>query len=156
MKYRTKGLDVYIRRLENLENPSKFLVALDDAITEGGKIVEKVTRDEIEALPVDDRRTVPKGELRKGLRTIQKKTLLNSFGISPIQEKRDSYDKKTGVARGLNIFGQPNVTVARMLENGTSWMQKNPVFSRASRKARKGCLEAMQESLDRSYKKLMI
>jgi len=42
------------------------------------------------------------------------------------------------------------------LEKGTSFLPKDPVFSRGSRKGRKPCLEAMQKSLNEDIERLMV
>lgn len=155
MKYRVSGLDKYVRRLEAVCNPFTVQGYIEHAITEGAEIVEYETYKELRSMQVDDRQKVPEGEMRNGLRSIQKAALINSFGLSKIQTRNDSTNRKTGVDRGVNKFKQPHVTVARMLENGTSKMRKNPVFSRASRKARKQCINAMAESLRKAYISLM-
>lgn len=155
MRFRVTGLDKYVRRIENISDPFKAQAYIEKAITDGAELVEYETMKQLRAMPVDDRMNLPDGEKRKGLRSIQKAALIHSFGLSKLEDRRDFLNRKTGVDNGLNKLGQPHVVVARMLENGTSRMQKNPVFSRASRKSRKACIEAMRKSLQRSYVDLM-
>lgn len=155
MKFRVTGLDKYVRRIENISNPFVAQAYMEKAITEGAKIVENETMHQLRNLPTDDRKTVPDGEKRKGLRSVQKSALISSFGTSKFETRNDFLNRKTGVDNGLNKLGQPHVVVARMLENGTSWMKKDPVFSRASRKARKECIEVMAETLRKAYAELM-
>lgn len=152
MKYRLKGLDKLLTQLADMSNPLIFDEETRKALDKGSEVVADITRTELNALPTDDR--YGRQEYRTGLRTIQKRELINSFGITPIQENRDKINRKTGVRRGLNSFDQPFVRVARMLENGTSYMKRNPVFSRASRKAKKECINVMAESLNESINKI--
>ena len=150
MKYSIKGLDKLLTQMADLSNAMVFYNECEKAINKGSDIVADATRNELQNLRVDDRRFV-EGQ-RESIRSVQKVALLKGFGISPIQYKdnKNSIDRKTGVDRAVNKLGQPNVTVARRLENGTSYMKKNPVFTKASRKARKPCLKAMEDSLNES------
>ena len=166
MKFRFKGLKEYADKLERLSNSITANAMVEQAVADGSEIVDKQTYDELLKVKIDNRPYVD--GMRDGILQIQKDTLLKAFGTSPIENKRDFINDKTGVDNSkipykLTAKQQKErykknlyvVTMARRLENGTSYMKKNPVFSRASRKARKPCLEAMQESLDRSYKSLM-
>lgn len=148
MRYRFKGLNEYVKKLENLSNHFNAEVCVENAVTKGSEVVSKMTLEELHKLPTDDRKWVDPPDKRKGLRSFEKKDLIESWGITPLDIKRNLIDRKTGVDRGYNRAGTPNVVIARSLEKGTSFLEKNPVISRASRKARKPCLDAMQESLN--------
>ena len=154
MKYRFKGLEKYISQLENLTNPVAVEALMKEAVYKGAEVVANETRRELEKLPTDDSKYV-KGGTRKSIRSVQKSDLIKSFGISRFQDNRGFLNVKTGVDRSYNRLDRSNLSVARQLESGTSYMPKNPVFSRASRKAREGCLEAMQESFNKSIERLM-
>lgn len=149
MKYRIKNLDTLLTQLADMSNAFVFDEEARKALNKGSEIVADITRDELEKLPVDNRTFAPEG--RTSIMQVQKNALLKGFGISPIQDgKKDNINRKTGVNRDRNKLDQPNVVIARRLENGTSYMPKNPVFSRASRKARSKCIEAMRDSLNSS------
>ena len=153
MKFRTTGLKEYVGKLERLSNSMVAESLIERAVIEGSKIVDKATRKELEALPVDNR---PYAEgKRNGILQVQKDALIRSFGTSQVETRNDFTNDKTGVDRSVNKLNQPAVVIARRLENGTSYMKKNPVFSRASRKSRKDCIDEMQKSLDESIKALM-
>jgi len=154
MRYRFKGLDKYVNQLESLSNPYNTQVCIENAVTEGSKVVSEMTLAELEKMPTDDRKWATEADKRRGLRSYEKKDLIASWGITPLDIKGNIIDRKTGVDRGYNRAGTPNVVVARSLEKGTSFMVKNPVISRASRKARKPCLETMQESLNRDIERV--
>lgn len=154
MKYSVKGLDRLFTQLADLSNSSLFIEECVKAIDKGSDIVADTTRSELQNLRVDDRRFV-EGQ-RDSIRSVEKVGLLNSFGITPVQykDRKNSIDRKTGVDDERNKLDVKNVTVARRLENGTSWMKKNPVFTKASRKARKQCLIAMEISLNDSIQRI--
>lgn len=154
MRFRFKGLKEYVKKIENLSNSLNAEVCVENAVTEGSKVVSKITLEALEKMPTDDRRWATPENKRNGLRSYEKKDLIASWGITPLDIKGNLIDRKTGVDRGYNRGGTPNVVIARSLEKGTSFMVKNPVISRASRKARKPCLEAMQESLNRDIDRI--
>lgn len=158
MKFQTKGLDKYVRNLEAIGNPFAAEAYMKQAIKDGSDVVADATRSELSKIKVDNRNYVPIGpdsKGRNGLLQVQKDALLESFGISQIQDKNGFLNDKTGVQRGKNKLGQPHVTIARRLESGTSYMPKDPVFSRATRKSRKECIRVMQESLSKAIRDLM-
>ena len=151
MKYRFKGLDEYVKKLETLSNSFIAEICVDNAVTRGSEVVAEYTLKELNGLPTDD--TPKRVDKRNGIRSIQKAFLIKTFGVSPLDVKRNFTNRKTGVDRETINYSDgsgylPAVTLARMVENGTSYLKKNPVFKRASRKARTPCLEAMQKSLN--------
>ena len=148
MKYRFKGLNEYVEKLERLSNRFNAEACIEFAVQDGAAVVADYTRKELENLPVDNRPFVAEGK-RTSIMQVQKVGLLHNFGTSPIQDRNNLINIKTGVD-DYNKIGQPNVKIARSLERGTSFMPKNAVFTRASRKARKPCLDAIQKSLNES------
>lgn len=158
MKFRFKGLDKYLQKLENISNLATVEASVKKAVEDGSRVVDEYTVREIEKIPTDDsysnrNRIDTLRRKRNGLRTVQKNFLLKEFGTSPVENKRWFINDKTGVAKGTLSLGSsylPAVVLARRLERGTSYMDKNPVFSRASRKARKPCLKEIERSLNES------
>lgn len=158
MRYRFKGMKEYIDKLNRLSNPFNTEACIDVAVSKGSEIVGEITRQELQNLPTDDR--PGKVDYRKGIRSLQKKFLIEEFGITPLANDNGFINKKTGVGTGrLDYKGGGYtyaVVLARSLEKGTSFMPKNAVFSRASRKARKPCLEAMEQSLNESIEAICL
>lgn len=158
MRYRFKGLKEYVDKLERLSNRFNTEACIEIAVDEGAKVVADYTQRELENLPTDD--TPKKLDQRKGIRSIQKKFLIKEFGTTPLANDKGFINEKTGVDRGVLDYGgygyTPAVVLARSLERGTSFLPKNPVFSRASRKARKPCLEAMENSLNKSIEAICL
>lgn len=156
MKFRFKGLKEYVEKLERLSNTFNTEACIELAVKEGSDVVAEYTMKELQAMPVDNRPYVKDG-MRTSVTKKVKEELIKSFGVTPLANYDGFINKKTGVAYGYNGVrtrrypkGQPNVVIARSLEKGTSFMPKNPVFSRASRKARKPCLAVMEKSLNES------
>lgn len=154
MRYRFKGLNEYVAKLERLSNRFNTEMCIEIAVDEGAKVVADYTLKELEKMPVDN--TPGKPPMRKSIRSIEKAFLIKEFGTTPLENKNGYINRKTGVDRGTLDYDDsgkyyvPAVVLARSLEAGTSFMPKNPVFSRASRKARKPCLDAMEKSLNES------
>lgn len=156
MRYRFKGLNEYVRKLENLSNTFNAEICVENAVTKGSQVVAEYTVKELNGLPVDNKKWATQEDKRHGVRSIEKKELIESFGVTPLEIKKNIINRKTGVDRGYVSTGVPFVVLARSLERGTTFMDKNPVFSRASRKARKPCLEAMQQSLNDDINRIMV
>lgn len=153
MKFRIKGLDEYIKKIDKLSNSFNAEVCLENALQKGGEIVKDETIKYLQKMPVDNRPYVI--GMRKSIMEVQRQALIKTFGVTPtMQKKGNMVDVKTGVD-GYNKLGQPNVMIARSLEKGTSFMNANPVISRASKNARNKCVEAMQESLNEDIERIM-
>lgn len=150
-KFKFKGLDEYIEKLEKLEfDSSKYL---GEALYKGAGIAADIMKSELLSIPVDDRPNTW-GMQRKSIRSVEKAGLINGFGISPQQEKDGAINVKLGV-HGYNKLGQANIVIARSLESGTSFMPKNRVFTRGQNKAKKECEKAIEESIKISIEKIM-
>ena len=163
MKFRFKGLDEYVRKLERLSNLATVQAMIEKAVADGSVIVDDMTIAELRGLPTDDRPY--RVDMRNGIRTIEKDFLIKEFGTSPIENKNWFINDKTGVDKGKLTYNgtrseknwreyTPAIVLARSLERGTSFMPRNPVFSRASRKARTPCLKEMERSLNESIEKI--
>lgn len=163
MRFRFKGMKEYVKKIENLSNSFNAEVCIENALKEGSAEVAKVTKAELEGLPTDDRRWATSDNKRRGVRSVEKKFLINEFGLTPLEwkQKINYVDMKTGVDKGRLDYKNSDsyvyaVVLARSLERGTSFMEKNPVFSRGSRKGRKPCVEAMQKSFNEDIERLMV
>lgn len=153
MRFRVKGLEEYTIKIEQLSNVFVLDDVIEKALQKGADVVADKTKSALVNLPVDNRPYVV-GQ-RDGLLQVQKSGLVNSFGISPVQKKKTITNIKTGVDKGTNKIGQPNVTIARRLESGTSYMKKNPVFKRATKSAKEECLNVIANSVKDSLEELM-
>lgn len=152
MRFRVKGLEEYTIKIERLSNIFVLDDVIEKALKKGADVVADATKSNLVNLPVDNRAYV-EGQ-RNGLLQVQKSGLISNFGISPVQKKRTITTIKTGVD-DFNKIGQANVTIARRLESGTSYMQKNPVFKNATKSAKGECLNVIANSVKESLEELM-
>lgn len=153
IRFRIKGLDAYLDELTLLSNLFAKDYCLDKALQAGADVVADATKEALVSYTPDNRPYVKPPGMRKGITQIQKTGLIKSFGITPKQQKGNMVNMKTGFD-GYNALGQPNVMIARCLESGTSFMPKNPIISKASKKAKQGCIDAMQKSLTDDINKM--
>lgn len=101
-----------------------------------------------------------KGE-RAELTYKAKQGLIDSFGISHLQNDGGFRNVKLGFD-GYNTAktktypkGQPNILIARSVESGTYFMDKQPFMRPAIKAAKSKCLKKAQETFDKEVKKIM-
>ena len=130
------------------------------AIYAGADIVADAVKAQIQALPVSDAWGSP-GNPRHGVTAVEKKGLLESFGIAPAQTQGYYTNVKLGFG-GYNDDktddwprGKPNVMIARAIESGTSWSDKHPFFNKALQASRKRAEERMKEVMEREIQTAM-
>lgn len=158
-KFKLTGFDSYIAQLQMLADPIYVEKYLGQAIYEGAKVVADNTKKALESLPVDNRPATV--DNRKSINTLQKKGLIDSYGIAPSRYDGNFFNVKVGFDGYNSIktkrwpMGQPNVVIARSLESGTSFMKKNPIISRTENASKDDCINAMQKSLNQTIEKIM-
>lgn len=162
-KIRFDGLKEYELRLSRLQAGATPI--MEKAVYAGAKIVADEIRKNLEALPaVDDKAGIIRWQQQKPgpLTKTAKRGLLDSLGISPIQQERNfSVNVKIGFD-GYNELktqaypnGQPNVLVARGAESGSSSTVKTPFVRPAVAASKKEAEKEMSKVLDREMKKIM-
>ena len=152
--------DEYLAKLSKLEVLSRTEIC-GGAIYAAADIMADAIREELEKIPTDE--TVgTSSNPAKGPKKIQKEGLVRSLGIAKMQDDGAGYlnvkigfDGYNRVRTGRWPKGQPNQMVARSVESGTSWMQKNPFVKRAVSKTRKRALDAMRKHVDSSIEQIM-
>lgn len=154
-KFQFENIDDLITEYQNLGKDTNEMIKR--SVWEGAKVVADGIKSALENLPVDDSKYDPEG-VRTSVSTIQKQGLVNGMGISKMKDDKGMINVRVGVS-GRNKLktkahpsGQPNAQVARALERGTSYMRKNPVFTKTANSLKKQCEQAMQNSLDRDIK----
>lgn len=136
-----KGAEQYLRQMEELGTKSKSMIGM--AIYKGAEVVTDAIRAEIEMLPTHRGfRRAKEGEMIDTISEAQKRGLLNGLGIATMKNDGGVYNVKVGMD-GYNTTvskrwprGQPNAMVMRSIESGTSFMQKNPVITKAVRRVK--------------------
>lgn len=159
-KIQIKTGDEYLVKLSTLSWNVKDRV-IGSANYAGAAVVADSVRNEIEALPTDNRFLKSAGKLI-GPSAIQKKGLLASLGVAPMSDDGKGFlNVKIGFD-GYNLVrtkrwpkGQPNRMIARSIERGTSFMEANPFMKKAVSKSRKQAISAMKKAADQEIEKIM-
>lgn len=146
------NFDKYITALSLMDTKAKTYIG--KAIFEGADEVADEVRKEIDNLQV--------GNPKFGYVTeSQKKGLQDGLGIAKMRNDQGFLNVKIGMD-GYNSTvtkkypkGQPNALIARSLEKGTSWSQKNPFITRAVNRSQAKAEKRMSDKLDEEIKKIM-
>lgn len=161
-KMTVSGLDEFEAMLYELA-PRGGIGAAKMAVYDGAAIIADQIRDNLTALPA-----VTEGEAlaaynkgkHVGISIKQKKALLDSLGIADIEVAVNDINTHIGFD-GYNDIqterwpsGQPNTMIARSIESGTSFMQKQP-FMRTAVNSKKGAAQAkMAETFEKRIKEI--
>lgn len=134
------------------------------ALYEGAEVVADALRTATEALPaMDDNynlRAYAKGEKNR-LTKAQKEGLLDGLGVSTMQTASGivnvsvGFDGYNSVKTKTYPKGQPNTLIARVVESGSSYMDKTPFIRKTVNKVKNQANKAMQEVADEAFKKIM-
>lgn len=153
------GVDEYSKKLATLSRKVRTEV-IGAAVYDGADVVADAVRAQIEALPTDSGFGTATHPLR-GPNQIQKKALLDSFGISRMRDDNGFVNVKLGFS-GYNPIktklwpkGQPNVVIARSINRGTSWLRATPFIQRAVRASRSRAESIMANVVDQKIYEIM-
>ena len=151
-KFQFEGIDNYIAQLEKIYGDTEEIIGA--AIYQGAGIVMKSVVSAIESLQTDDRYGTEEAKTL-GPNQYQKEGLRRSIGIAHLRNDGGFYNVKIGFDgyNGLKTKrwpqGQPNAMVARSVESGTSWMQKQPFMRKAENSSRVKCEQGMAKEIDK-------
>lgn len=150
-----EGIANYTTQLENLQMLTDK--ALGKAVYAGADVVADKVKENLKSLPTSDvyseRVTAPK--------TIQKKGLIDSFGIASMRNDNGYYNVKLGFDgyNGLKTkqypSGQPNAMIARTFESGNSFTKKIPFVSPAVRATKDAAEMKMAQVVDSEIQAIM-
>lgn len=132
------GLSRYERQLQKLGMEGDRITG--QAIYAGASVVADEIRQNIRTLPENT------GVTKRGLE--------EGFGIAPLRDDNGFRNVKAGFD-GYNEAGRPNQLMARIMESGTSKVQKHPFIAPAVRKSRKKAEETMERVLNEEIEKIM-
>ena len=163
-KIELTGFEEYEKLLRSLQRDvTKICKAV---VYPGAGVLAEAVRAEVEALPaISDGAAM--ANWRDGLRQpylseSQKAGLQASLGISNIRRESDGVVRASVGFEGYNgvktrhfPHGQPNPEVARSLEKGTSYLDRDPFMSRAVREARDEAIAAMSAEADAQIARIM-
>lgn len=152
------GIKEYTKQLTQLHDLSRETIGV--TVYEGTRIVKDAILSEIQALPVAQK-YAKNGEKLNTITSVQKKGLLDGFGVARMRDDSGYYNTKIGF-EGYNgqktskwPQGVPNSVIARSLVTGTSFRQKNDFIGRAVRRTKAQAEEAMKKKLETEISKIM-
>ena len=154
------GFEEYLDLLDTTERQARTMCGR--AIHPGAKIVADECKKELEALRTDDdlfRISEKFGALRAGPTKRQKKALIESMGIAKMRRTGGGWDVKLGFDGYNDIVsdrwpkGQPNAMIARSVNKGTSFMQRQPFMDHSVRISEKRCIEAIEDEFNKQLEK---
>lgn len=155
-KFQFEGIDNYIAQLEKIYGDTDEIIGA--AIYQGAGVVMKSVVSAIDSLVTDDRFGTAESKT-VGPSSYQKEGLRRSVGIAKLRKDGSFWNVKIGFD-GYNGIktkrwpqGQPNAMVARSVESGTSWMQKQPFMRRAENSSKVKCEQAMANEIDKQITK---
>lgn len=154
--------DEYALRLSRLAGGSEEIAR--KAIYAGAKVTADRVKENIRALPavkdLDNIHAYQAGK-KMHLTVAQKRGLIESFGISPLQDDNGYINVKLGfdgyndVKTKAYPHGQPNQMIARVVESGSSYMDATPFMKTGVNATRKAAVAEMQRVIDEEIEKLM-
>ena len=157
-----RGTEEYALKLSKLGKNSEAVAG--KAIYEAAGIVADAVKVNLKALPaVNDVENIKayRAGRKSQLSIKQKEGLVQAFGITKISNDKGYYNVKLGFD-GYNGIktkkypkGQPNQLVARVVESGSTYMDKTPFVRPALNASRAEALQKMQEVIDQEMNKIM-
>jgi len=158
-KFHFDGLAEWETKLSKLKTGSKDIAA--KAIYAGAAIMADEIKANIKALPVQTGAHGDSDSKINSVTPVQKEGLLDSFGISSLRDDNGYWNVKLGFD-GYNRTrtkkypkGQPNAMIARSVESGTSFRQRNPFVNRAIKAKEAAVVAEMGRIVDEEIDKLM-
>lgn len=162
MKIEVKGTDEYALKLSKLKAKSTA-VAKKAVYFGAGLVIDKI-RENLNALPTVKEgynlKAYRKGEKSK-LSDLQKRGLVNGLGLTPMKYEDGYIHTKVGFD-GYNVIktrkypkGQPNPLIARVLENGSSFMDGTEFIKKAVNQTRRAAEAKMDAVVEEEIQKIM-
>ena len=157
-KFQFEGVDKLVEQYSKLEKNTDEVIGR--AIYEGAAVVMKAVEGAVDGIATDNRFGTAENPVT-GPTTIQKIGLQHALGIAKMRNDNGFRNVKIGFDGYNNVKtkrwpqGQPNAMVARSIESGTSWMQKQPFMRKAEQSSRSQCEKVMGETVDKEIQKLI-
>lgn len=160
----------YIRNLNTLIDHTDDLCKM--AVYSGAKVLADAISSSIDGITVHEAPSGSKyyylseearaeGKMLTGVTAEQAKGLKEGLGIAPMSYSGKSWNTKVGF-EGYNETrtktypkGQPNVLIARSVENGSSVREKSPFIAPAVESTRKDAEKAMEIRVDNEIAAIM-
>ena len=129
---------------------------LEKAVAAGAAVVADQIKANLEALPEEEFRKLGEGEIFHGLPTGQKRDLVDSFGLTPIEKDKNGFIHTKAGFDGYGSYpeGIPNQLLARSAESGSSVRQKTPFVEPAVKATRKEAVEKMNAVIEDEFESI--
>ena len=156
--FKFEGVDKLIAEYRKLDKNTEQMIG--KAIYKGAGVVMKSVQSAVEGISTDNRFGTAENPTT-GPSSIQKIGLQYALGIAKMRNDHGFRNVKIGFDGYNNVKtkrwpqGQPNMMVARAVESGTSWMQKQPFMRKAEQASKSHCEEVMSETIDKEIQKLI-
>ena len=122
------GINEYLQTLNRLGKEIEGISK--QAVYEGAKIIADEIKNNIEALPTDEKWGTPK-KMKAGPTKAEKENIARGLGIARIQDNKGTINTKIGYDdAGYDENNKPIQMIARSVNSGTSFMKKNPFFEK--------------------------
>ena len=157
---KVKGLDEYAEKVQRLSKNADKIIRR--AVYKGGGVVADAVKKGLGDIPIQEGPNgyARRGEKLTGVSSRQKKDLIKSMGLAPIQEKELGYintklgfDGYGSVPTKSHPNGIPNTLLMRSIESGTSFRKKNAVVRRSVNQAKASAVKAMADTIDDELRK---
>lgn len=154
-------LDEYIRKLNAISNNSFSII--EKAVAKSAKPVAdavKASLQAVESVPVEQVYKDRKKKQQTKISHEQKEGLIESFGLAPIRDDKGFINTKAGFDGYNNVKtlywpnGQPNAMIARTLESGSTYMQKQPFLRKSINASKDEAVKIMREFYESEIEKI--
>lgn len=156
------GVGPYIAKLHQLSNDSLNIV--EKAVAKGAAPIADACKENLRGLsakPNVSAIIAYKQGRKSPLTEEQKKGLIESMGLAPMQNDKGYINTKLGFDGYNSVVtrrwpkGQPNALIARVLESGSSAMDKQPFIRPAVNEKKKESEKVMETFLNEEIEKIM-
>ncbi|MFR5876325.1 MAG: hypothetical protein ACLUFN_07535 [Eubacterium sp.] len=157
-----KDLDRLIRDLRKTQVDLASIMG--KSAYKGAEYMADELKKSLQALPTyNGKNGFPKyvynGHKLKGLSSIQKRDVIEAFGISKMMNTNGYIHVKIGFdgygsyETNAHPWGIPNQLLMRSLEKGTSFLKKNPVITTTVKREKKATEKKLEEAFINEIKK---
>ena len=161
-KAELKGFEDIYKILNNLSDNAEKI--LKNGLYEGAGIMAEELKAKLNSMPVVGDKENLGAYKRKGkykLSFTQRKGLIESLGISPFGttqkmeiETHIGFDGYNNIKTKKYPNGQPNQLIARIVESGSTYMDKTPFIRPALNSGKKRAEEKMKQTIEDEIIKL--
>lgn len=158
-----KGFDDFLASISAIGSNTESIAR--EALYNGADIMANAVKEELGAIPTvsDNYNLVAyKSGAKMKLSHRQKKGLVESMGIAKFKSEANGkittsigFDGYNDIKTKKYPKGQPNALIARVVESGSTYMDKTPFLRKATNKAKPTVEEKMKETAENRLRERM-